>query len=153
MKRVFAATLAIACMASGQLSAQSVAGGTVGSQATFGRALGIVGTDVLVGEPNSETKAGMVFVYRKVAGKWAEASALSARDARNSDGFGNTIATAGNTMLVGAARTDENKGAAYVFQRAANGAWTEVAKLSASDGASAEAYASAIAISVDVASR
>ena len=83
MKRVFAATLAIVCMASVELSAQSVAGGSVGSQAAFGRALGIVGTDVLVGEPANETKAGMVFVYRKVAGKWTEATALSARDAKN----------------------------------------------------------------------
>jgi choice-of-anchor B domain-containing protein len=151
MKRVLLCALAALTAASGNLPAQSLPGGTVGNQATFGRAVGIASGDVLVGEPNNATKSGLVYVYRKAAGKWAEVTALSARDAKPSDGFGNTLDISGNLMIVGAARADDNKGAAYVFQRDTRGAWTEIGKLSANDGVANEGFTSALAISGDLA--
>ncbi len=151
MSRVLTCVLATALLAGSELAAQSMPGSTIGNQAAFGRAVAVVGTDVLVGEPSNETKSGLVYVYRKAAAKWAEATVVSARDAEVSDGFGTTIATSGNLMLVGASRAHEKKGAAYVFQRDARGAWTQAAKLIASDGASAENFASVLAISPDLA--
>ena len=74
-------------------------GGTVGNQATFGRVVGVAAGDVIVGEPNNATKAGLVYVYRKVAGKWTEAAALSARDAQTNDGFGNSMDARGNLYV------------------------------------------------------
>ncbi len=143
--------LAASLLAGSNAAAQSMPGGTTANQASFGRALGIVSGDVLVGEPNNSQKSGLVFVYRKSAGKWAEATALSASDAADADGFGNTIATAGNLMLVAASRANQNHGAGYVFQRDARGNWTQVARLTASDGAPAESFGSAVAISGDLA--
>jgi choice-of-anchor B domain-containing protein len=151
MTRVLTCMLAAALLASGELIAQSTPDGSLGRQSAFGRALSISGTDVLIGEPDHETKPGQVFVYRKAAGKWAETTALSARDGAVSDGFGTSMATAGNLAVIGSLRANENRGAAYVFQRDARGAWTQIAKLTASDGATAENFATAVAIAGDLA--
>lgn len=91
MSRVLTCVLATALLAGSELAAQSMPGSTIGNQAAFGRAVAVVGTDVLVGEPSNETKSGLVYVYRKAAAKWAEATVVSARDAEVSDGFGTTI--------------------------------------------------------------
>src|SRR5688500_8292630 len=78
MNRVLTCMLAAVVLAGGELAAQSTPGGSLANQASFGRAVGIVANDVLVGEPSNETKSGLVYVYRKAAARWAEASAISA---------------------------------------------------------------------------
>ena len=63
---------------SAPLMAQSMAGGSTASQGGFGRALAIAANnELLVGEPNNQTKSGIVYVYRKTNGKWTEAAKLT----------------------------------------------------------------------------
>lgn len=119
--------------------------------AGFGRGLAVIGSDVLVGEPTNDVRSGMLYVYRKAAGKWSEAARIAASDAKQNDGFGAAIARYNNLIIVGALRANENRGAAYIFQRDARGAWSQVAKLSPSDGAPAEGTGAIVAIGADLA--
>ena len=58
---------------------------------------------------------------------------LVASDRAASDKFGYSVAIDGDTLVVGAYRVDEGQGAAYVFSRQSDGAWSQVAKLTASE--------------------
>lgn len=137
-------------LAGGELAWQSTAGGVVGGQGAFGRAVAFAGAELVIGEPNTPGSSGAVYVYRKNGNSWVEAAVLKASDAQVSDGFGNTIAISGDMMIVTASRANENRGAVYVFQRDKSG-WVERARLTAADGTPAENFGQAIAISPDLA--
>ena len=132
------------------LAAQSTPGGSMGSQGGFGRSLAIAGNDLLVGEANNQTKSGVVYVYRKVGGKWTEAAQITPSDAASSNGFGRAIAVSGNTMLVTATNANNGSGAGYIFQRDARGRWTQVAVLANPDTAGSQ-FGVAAAVSNDLA--
>lgn len=96
--------------------------------------------------------AGSVYRYeRQGDGTWLLQEKLVASDAAALALFGNSIALSGNTLLVGAPGTvvsgQANVGAAYVFERQASGAWHEVAKLTASDGAGQDNFGFSVALS------
>jgi choice-of-anchor B domain-containing protein len=118
----------------------------------FGGSVVVLGADVLVGEPNNQMRSGLVYVYRKDAkGKWVERAQLAAKDGYESDGFGSALGAEGNTLLVGAARMADSKGAAYLFTRSKAGEWTQAAKLSPGDLAEGDAFGAAGAVSGDLA--
>ena len=74
---------------------------------------------------------------------------LTAFDGAADDGYGESVAVSGNTLVVGApdAMVGSNEqGAAYVFTESASG-WTQTAKLTASDGAAYDRFGSSVAIS------
>ena len=67
------------------------------------------------------------------------------------DNFGDSVAIAGDTIVVGAPGDDDNgsdSGSAYVFTRTGT-TWTEQAKLTASDGAADDYFGSSVAIAGD----
>ena len=136
-------------------NAQTMASGsgTAAAQAGFGGAVEIVGGDVLVGEPNNQMRSGLVYVYRRGQNGWAERATVAASDKFNGDGFGASIGVDGaNTMIVGALRQNDGKGAAYVFTRSGqNAAWTQTAKLAADSNAAGDAFGTAVAIAGEVA--
>ena len=76
---------------------------------------------------------------------WTEVDKLVASDQTNSYEFGRSMAVSGTTAVVGAQQVD-GSGAAYVFSKE-NGSWTQTAKLTASDGASGDAFGWDVAIS------
>ena len=69
-----------------------------------------------------------------------------------SDEFGYSVALSGNTALIGApddtVGSNADQGAVYVFTRS-DSSWTQVAKLTASDGAAGHQFGSSVAISGD----
>ena len=80
------------------------------------------------------TNAGVVFVFQRVAGRWAQSAILVADDAFVQDHFGRAVAIAGDTIVVGAYKEDSagaDGGSAYVFARdpAAPGGWRQETKL------------------------
>lgn len=82
----------------------------------------------------------------------AERPRWLASDGAPDDGFGVALAADGDEVVVGASNDDDlgtNAGAAYVF-RFVDGAWVEVAKLTASDGAVDDRFGHAVAIDGDV---
>ncbi len=72
---------------------------------------------------------------------------LTASDGAASDHFGISVATSGDTAIVGALGNDDN-GSAYVFTRTGT-VWGQQDKLTADDGAADDAFGSSVAISGD----
>ncbi len=76
---------------------------------------------------------------------------LLAGDAQANDQFGGAVATDGTTLVIGAEQDDDRgdgAGAAYVYEQV-GGAWTQAAKLRASDGDSGDNFGHAVAVSGD----
>jgi hypothetical protein len=84
---------------------------------------------------------------------WFQQAKLIASDAAAADLFGSSVAVSGDTAVVGATYDDSpatDAGSAYVFVRS-NGAWTEQAKLTASDVAAGDNFGNRVALSGDTA--
>ena len=89
----------------------------------------------------------------------AEESGLTADDGAKNDRFGVSVAVDGNTAVVGAFQptyTDPDTsldvsrpGAAYVYTKDSNGAWSQQAKLTASDGADGDEFGISVAVDGD----
>jgi len=81
--------------------------------------------------------SGSAYVFvRAPDGTWFQEAKLRASDAAPADEFGHAVAISGDTILIGAYKNDDagsSSGAAYVFVRGESGAWTEQAKLTASN--------------------
>ena len=107
-------------------------------------AVGAIGHDEL------GSASGSIYVFeRDGAGVWAESAELLASDGESGDTFGVSVAIDGDTLVVGADGEDDlgaNAGAAYVFERDELGLWSEVAKLTAPDGAGGDSFGGAVAV-------
>jgi hypothetical protein len=100
--------------------------------------------------------AGAVYVFARGTGGpvWRETNKLIASDAAAGDQFGFSAAIRGARLIVGANQEDEagsNAGAAYVFERDGRGMWSEVAKLTAADGAADDRFGTSVSIDADIA--
>lgn len=76
---------------------------------------------------------------------------LLASDAQAEDLFGHSLAVAGDTLVVGAPRSDaaaEDAGTVYVFEKRA-GVWQEQQRLSASDGQVGDLFGWSVDVSID----
>jgi len=96
------------------------------------------------------SKVSSVYVFEKISGVWIEVVELTASDTQADDQFG-TLALSGDKFVVGAIRDDDNgldSGSAYIFEKVA-GVWTEVAKLTASDGQAGDVFGLSISMSGD----
>lgn len=123
----------------------------------FGAALAASGRWLLIGAPDDDTaagnEAGAVFVFELVGGRYVAHSRLTASDGASGDGFGHALAIDGDTAVIGA-WTDSlpagsGAGSSYVF--ALTGAdWTQIAKLTAPDGATGDAFGAAVSLDGDV---
>ena len=82
-------------------------------------------------------------------GPHPELEKLTASDGTASDRFGISVAVSGDTAVVGAPHEAVDgrpqEGAAYVFTRV-DGSWVEQAKLTASDGAAADRFGTAVGV-------
>ena len=87
----------------------------------------------------------------------AEESELIASDAAKNDRFGVSVAVDDDTAVVGAFQPDyvdsgtnvSRPGAAYVYTKDSNGAWSQQAKLTASDGAAGDEFGVSVAVDGD----
>ena len=114
---------------------------------TFGQSVSIFGTTILVG--TSKTTA-YVFVYGDE--NWEEQAKLTPAD-EVTFGADASVALFEDTALLGAPSDDEqatNAGAAYIFTRSGT-AWSEQAKLLASDGGAQDQLGSSVALFEDTA--
>jgi ketosteroid isomerase-like protein len=91
---------------------------------------------LLVGSPSHDAgvaNAGAAYVFvRQAAGVWTLEQKLLATDREANDAFGFSVSLDGDRALVSANLDDDRgsgAGAAYVFERQANGTWLQVAKL------------------------
>ena len=131
------------------LTASDGAGGD-----SFGVSVALEGDTALVGadadDVGTNVNQGSVYVFTRVSGGWNESAHLIAGDGGAGDLLGVSVSLSGNTAVVGAAGDDVganlDQGSAYVFTET-GGAWTEQAKLTASDGAASDFFGVSVALS------
>lgn len=124
----------------------------------FGRAVALHGDTAVIGAPMDDlgvkTNAGSVYVFNFNGGVWSQATQLTASDGLAFDQFGISVSMDGQRIMVGANTDDDgataDTGSAYIFQNT-SGAWTEQAKLLASDRATNDQFGWSVSISGDVA--
>jgi hypothetical protein len=117
----------------------------------FGKSLAFSGDDFVVGawgDDDNGSYSGSIYVYNIGTGVWDSIQKLKASDGAADDYFGFDVDLADDVIVVGAYGDDDNgdkTGAAYVFELV-GGAWTQTAKLTASDGAGKDYFGWAVAI-------
>jgi len=108
------------------------------SQARFGHAVDAGATRAIVGGHGDDQlgfEAGAAWIFERVDanGDWVEVAKLVAYDGQVGDQFGYAVALDGDRALVGAHGRDEagvvDGGIVHVLERAADGTWSEVARL------------------------
>ncbi|MFO0947574.1 MAG: cadherin-like domain-containing protein [Planctomycetota bacterium] len=120
----------------------------------FGVDVAIDGDTIVVGASMAGPTAftpGAAYVYHHDGTKWKQVAKLTASDGADDDFFGNSVSISGNTIVVGTPwkdRTGSNHGAAYVYQGAV-ASWTEIAKLTAVDGAADDEFGSSVSVDGD----
>ncbi len=129
-----------------------------------GREVSISGNTIVVsseGDSDNGFDAGAAYVYlRNDAGTsidpsddtWEKQAKLIGSDTVAGDGFGHAVEIQGDTLVIGAFQSDKagngSTGAVYVFERTGS-TWTEVAKLTASDGVAGDQFGTEVAIDGD----
>src|SRR5262249_14184464 len=144
----------------------------------FGQSVAISGDTVVVGAPgessnatgvngnqadNSAFRAGAAYVFVRSGGIWSQQAYLKASNADAEDEFGFSIASSGDTVVVGAYDEASNAtgvngnqsdnsalfaGAAYVFVRSED-VWSQQAYLKASNTDADDQFGYSVAISGD----
>jgi hypothetical protein len=118
----------------------------------FGESVALSGDTALVGAHGGDdhgADSGAAYVFVRSAGVWTQQAKLLASDAGPDDWFGSSVSISGETSLIGAYKR-EPVGAAYVFVRGGD-AWTQQAKLLASDGDCCDAFGRSVSIFEDTA--
>jgi hypothetical protein len=124
----------------------------------FGYSLALEGDTALVGaflDGADGAYSGAAYIFeRQSDGRWTEVTKLAASDGAAGDWFGTAVALSGDTVLVGApgaASSGSQSGAAYLFEPGTDGAWSQVARIAASDGAVDAWFGTAVALEGDTA--
>jgi uncharacterized repeat protein (TIGR01451 family) len=127
----------------------------------FGAAVSISGDTIVVGAyyDDDTTDSGSAYVFERNKDgpdNWGQVKKLTASDGAAYDYFGTAVSISGDTVVVGAFEDDDNgkadSGSAYVFERNQGGTannWSQVKKLTASDGAEYDYFGRAVSISDD----
>ncbi len=121
--------------------------------ANFGVSVSLSADTAVIGAYNDNgpagTDAGAAYVFVRSGGAWNEQAKLVAPDAATSDFFGNSVAVAGDTAVVGAYRANavgSDSGAAYVFFRSGT-SWTMQQKVVATDASFNDQFGISVAVS------
>lgn len=121
------------------------------SAQSFGSAAAVSDGAILFGQPATDATPGTVYVYGRDGDGWVETSRLHASDAIPGDRFGADLDVSGERMIVGAFWADSGRGSAYVFEKGADGSWTETARLLPEGAARGDSVGVAVAIEEDLA--
>ncbi len=120
----------------------------------FGYSVAIDQEVAVIGAPLGDARTGSAYVFRYNGTDWVEEQKLTASDGNEGDQFGHSVSVCDDVIVVSAVVDDDggtDSGSAYVFQFNPNtGAWDQVAKLTASDGAALDLFGYSVSISNDV---
>jgi hypothetical protein len=118
-----------------------------GASDYFGSGLGLSGDTAVVGQGSGgAVEAAYVFDISDPFNPLQVATLEASDDSPENDEFGWHNAIDGDTIIVGSHR-NADVGAAYLFRDQGGGKWTEVQKLTASDGAASDSFGFSVAIS------
>src|SRR5258708_9040798 len=118
----------------------------------FGASVALDGSTLVVGANGAtvggNAAQGALYVFTESNGTWTQTQKLTANDGAAYDNFSLSVALKGSTILVGSPQaaigSNAGEGALYVFTES-NGTWSQVQKLTASDGAANSSFGSAVA--------
>ena len=110
-----------------------------------GISLALSGDIAVFGAIGVERGLGAAYVFERRAREWIQAAKLTAND-ETSRLFGSAVSVLADLVVVGAPGDRKGIGAAYVFERRA-GAWTQAARLTASDEAPLRLFGHSVAAS------
>jgi hypothetical protein len=117
-------------------------------------ALSADGNTALIGASSRNINQGAAYVFARNGTTWGQQAELTAADGVGGDFFGTAVSLSadGSSALIGAdlktIGSVRFQGAAYVFGR--NGTnWSQQTRLTATDGATTDAFGAAVALSAD----
>ena len=122
----------------------------------FGGSVALSGEIALIGargDDDNGDSSGAAYVFTRSGSGWSQQAKLTAADGAAGAEFGYSVALSGDTAIIGAARDDEqgeDSGSVYVFTRSGTD-WSQVAKLTAADGAKGDVFGISVAVSGDTA--
>ena len=115
----------------------------------FGNAVSLSGFTALIGAPHDDDKgssSGSAYIFeRDETGNWEQTAKLTASDGAQDDYFGSAVSLSGDIALIGA--RGDHAGTVYVFQKTVDNVWRRIDQVTASDGASNDAFGAAISVS------
>jgi sugar lactone lactonase YvrE len=121
----------------------------------FGRPVAIQGDTAAIGAQGDDSPAGSdtgaVYIFTRTGTVWSMEARITSPDGSAFDNLGSSVALlgSGDRLATGAIGDDttagENAGSVYIFGRM-GGHWSQLAKLTAPDGASYDAFGRSVAI-------
>lgn len=122
----------------------------------FGGSIALFGETILVGarrDDDNGDDSGAAYLFTRYESGWVQQAKLTAADGEAGAEFGRSVVLSDNTLLIGAPLDDEkgeDSGSVYVFTRSeAN--WSQLAKLTAADGAKGDVFGISVALDGDTA--
>ena len=124
----------------------------------FGVSVALSGDTAVIGAysdvDENGSYSGSAYVFVRANGTWHQQAKLTNDDGAAGDLFGDSVSVSGDTAVIGAYFDDDkgtDSGSAYVFVRAADGTWSQQAKLTAADGAADDLFSWSVAVSGETA--
>lgn len=122
----------------------------------FGGSIALFGETILVGarrDDDNGDESGAAYLFTRYGFDWIQQAKLTAADGEAGAEFGRSVALSDDTVIIGAARDDEkgeDSGSVYVFTRSGTN-WSQLAKLTAADGAKGDVFGISVALDGDTA--
>jgi FG-GAP repeat len=129
------------------VASDGAAGDTFGKSVSIGHDRLIIGA---MGDDDNGSSSGSAYVFGHNGFAWNRVAKVTAGDGASDDWFGRSVAISQEprwTTIVGARNNDveSESGAAYIFDYD-SGVYTQVAKLTADDGATGDYFGSSVAL-------
>lgn len=122
-----------------------------GAQQRFGTSILVSQDQIFVGEPDNLYRPGSVYMFASIAGEWKATGEILSPDPEMGDHFGRSLSMDGERLLIGSTGVEDSVGAAYIFERSADGTWAHSATLDVSDAVANDGYGAAAALAGDYA--
>lgn len=122
----------------------------------FGGSIALFGETILIGarrDDDNGDESGAAYLFTRHESDWIQQAKLTAADGEAGAEFGRSVALSDDTVIIGAARDDEkgeDSGSVYVFTRSGTD-WSQLAKLTAADGAEGDVFGISVALDGDTA--
>ena len=153
MRVVISGCLVFGCagVAAGQCQTGKLLPASASDNDQFGYAVAVSGDRAVIGErfdDDNGQDSGSATVFRFDGLTWAIEQKLTADDGEAGDWFGQAVAIAGDTIIIGAPREGTagvDAGAAYVFDYDGQ-TWTQVDKIIATDAAPGDWFGASVAM-------
>ncbi|GBC60303.1 hypothetical protein DENIS_1254 [Desulfonema ishimotonii] len=121
----------------------------------FGRSVAITENGGSIYAIVGADDAGAAYIFKRVGTEnWDQVAKLTATDSGAGELFGTSVDISGDYAIIGASKDDDkgtDSGSAYIFKRVTDSDWSNEDKVWASDGAVADRFGGAVAISGDYA--